>query len=520
METGAAPSRTSAVVFGIVFLGLAVRLVHNSAMMASPLYFFPVGGHTAFIDTAREILQGRWLASRVFTDNSPLYPYLLAPQLALFGSENYLMPRLVGIAVDCTTIYLVMRIAQHAFPSPAWIVSGLLYALYGPAVYFADEIIFIPYTLCFLASAVLAFLNKRELLGGFFCGLAVLSMPSLIVCVPLFFCALLMQTNGARRGAYFAIASAATLLPCPLLNYFGAGEFVLLTASGGHNFYIGHNPQAQAGYYLPNQLAELQQANRGSIFDTMKALAESLEHRSLKDSEVSSYYARKAMASIVNDPLREIRLLLERAAATVNGHEALTYGNYRFAESISPLLQTLPTFEWISGLAILGIFFARRRELLVLLVPLVGSVLTIFLFFFISRFRIPMIPFVCVFSGHGLYHIVSLLGRRRYLEGGAAVALILCMYTVGRMSLINSNAANEWNKVGSVYKVQKQFQLAEDAFLRAQREDPQGENSYRNLSSLYHLVGRDEDAERMKEEANRLNSRNAGATFERSLQGE
>src|SRR5262245_17086030 len=82
---------------------LVLRLVHNGAMMGLPLYQIPLGGHVAFLDQAERIAGGAFVPERAFTENSPLFPYLLAAVFAVAGGRDLLLARLLGIAADTVT---------------------------------------------------------------------------------------------------------------------------------------------------------------------------------------------------------------------------------------------------------------------------------------------------------------------------------------------------------------------------------------------------------------------------------
>src|SRR6185436_12651846 len=104
------------------------------------------------------------------------------------------------------------------------------------------------------------------------------------------------------RVAAALVGVALAIAPVTALNYAASGRFVLLTMSSGHAFYLGHNPQARAGYYLPDRVGAVQSANRGSIFDSMHRIAEETAGHPMPDEEVSGFYFRKAWEHVTSDP--------------------------------------------------------------------------------------------------------------------------------------------------------------------------------------------------------------------------
>jgi 4-amino-4-deoxy-L-arabinose transferase-like glycosyltransferase len=106
-------------------------------MMELPLYHFPLGGHVAFLDEAERIAGGAFVPAHAFTENSPYFAYLLGLVFTIAGGRDLLLARLLGIVADSVTAALVARIAGRRFGSVAGVTAGLLYAAYGPAIFFA-----------------------------------------------------------------------------------------------------------------------------------------------------------------------------------------------------------------------------------------------------------------------------------------------------------------------------------------------------------------------------------------------
>src|SRR5689334_1936732 len=171
-------------------------------MAPLPLHAVPLGGHVVFLDQAERIAQGALVPEHAFTENSPLFPYVLAIVFALAGGRDLVFARLLGILVDAITAVLVTRLATRRFGALAGMVAGVLYASYGPAVFFAAELIYIPYALFFCVSTVLLLTNARPTVGrglgaGITYGLATGFMPSLLAGAPLL-AVVAMVGSGAR----------------------------------------------------------------------------------------------------------------------------------------------------------------------------------------------------------------------------------------------------------------------------------------------------------------------------------
>src|SRR5262249_30709145 len=175
-------------------------------------------------------------------------------------------------------------------------------------------LIYIPYALLCCTAAVAWLVGRatpgRMLAAGVAYGLGVGLMPSLVAGVPLLAVVAGTRARTGRAGlAAAALAGCAlAIAPVTALNYAASGRFVLLTMSSGHAFYLGHNPQARAGYYLPDRVGAVQAANRGSIFDSMHRIAEDAEGHAIPDAGFSGYSFRQAQQHIVAKPRAELLL--------------------------------------------------------------------------------------------------------------------------------------------------------------------------------------------------------------------
>ena len=504
---------------------LVLRLVHNGAMMGSPLYQIPLGGHVAFLDEAERIAAGGLIPYRAFTENSPLFPYLLAVVFLVAGGRDLLLARLVGIAADTATAVLVTRLATRRFGMLAGAIAGLFYAAYGPAIFFAAELIYIPYALLLCTATIVCLLGGRatvrRMLGtGVLYGLATGLMPSLVAGVPVL--ALVVATRGrdnrAGRCAAALAGVALAIAPVTALNYAASGKLVLLTMSSGHAFYIGHNPQARAGYYLPDRVGAVQSANRGSIFDSMHRIAEEIAGHPMRDEEVSGFYFGKAWEHMASHPVDELRLLGSRVAAFCNWFEATTYADFYFQRERSGLLRVLPAFSVLFALAVLGLAQGGlRRELPLLLFPLV-SLATVLVFFYLARFRMPAVPFLCCFAGRGVASVIASVRNRRVGRLVASAAAAVLALVIARWPMVTPDTSNEWNKEGAVHLAMKEYPEAEEDFRQAAVANPVSPYPYLNLARLYDATGAPERAAEARATAEAIvGAQSDGERFRREL---
>jgi hypothetical protein len=491
-DAGAALKRHAA----IFSIALALRLLHNGYAMESPLYLFPLGGHVPYLVLAERIAGGELVPfDGPITLNSPLHPYVLALVYRIVGVWELHLVRLTGILLDSLTCVLIASLARGCFgPAAGWI-AGLLSAGYGPMVFYAAELMEVPYVLFLLTAAVWVLQRTDRLPGyagaGVLLGLGVCLRPNLLLVAAALVGAptLLGRSRAAAKSAVLAVALLVSIAPISLINYLASGRWVLLTASGGHNFYLGHRRGATAGYTLPESLD-------GDIFASMKTLAEKVEGRPIADHEVSGYYVRKALRHIRADPLGELRLAARKLEAAANDHEASTYVCYEFQRATSPMLAHMAGFGTLFPLAVVGMLAHRRCVLL--LVPVLATFLTIVLFFYIARLRMPMVPFLIVFASAALVDLWRDLRGRRWQRIAGTVAVLAVTGIASNRRLVPVDVSDEWNKTGVVLRLQERYADAEEAFLAARAANPRNPNTYRNLGVLYEKLGRTEEAAQMR----------------------
>ncbi|MGK7345431.1 MAG: hypothetical protein ACNS63_06445 [Candidatus Nitrospinota bacterium M3_3B_026] len=503
-------SETAAAI-AVFTAALAVRLVHNSHMIASPLYHVPMGGHVPYLLMAREIVENGLLPwDRAFSVNSPLYPYILAAQYQAAGGENFLAVRFFGMAADGVTCALVTLLAYRHFGALAAYAAGALAVFYGPMIFYSAELIAAVYSVFFLTLGIFLLDRdgglSRHLASGLFIGLAAGTRPNLVLAAALAVLAPYVLGRPERRAKAAAVALGAALAvsPITIANYAMSGQLVPITLSGGHNLYLGHNPASMAGYAPPNP------GRMGMyIFDDMKKLAEEETDREMKDTEVSGYYVSKTIDSVLAGPAREAALLVKKAAAAVNDYEATTYADYYFQKEISPVLAWAPGMGLVFPLAAVGMAAAGRGRF-VLLIPVITTFATILVFFFVSRLRMPMAPFLIIFAGGAVASLAGYIRAKRWSRTALTAALMTPLFVLGSWEFVKSDTSNEWNKAGVVLRANERYRQAEAAFIRAARENPANPDSYRNLAVLYEKTGAPGKAEKMRERARLLTGQGAG----------
>ncbi|MBI5368049.1 MAG: hypothetical protein HZA54_13495 [Planctomycetes bacterium] len=262
--------------------------------------------------------------------------------------------------------------------------------------------------------------------GGFALGLGALARGNLRLLLPIAACCARSWKGAACVLAGGLLAFAPAMLRNALVD-----EFAVSTAQFGQNLYIGNNPENTTGRYVrpsfvPVSLVEQEEAG-------FRREAERRLGRTLSRAEIDAYWRDEALRYIADHPLTFARTVAKRFLLLVNRRELEDEYDVHYFEEFTPV------FAWLlpAGLLFplagvgLGLSWKRYPVLTALLAAYAASLLPFFIF---ARYRLPVLPCVCLFAALGLAELGALVrpgaGARR--RGGAAALL------AGSILLVNA----------------------------------------------------------------------------------
>lgn len=414
----------------ILLLALALRVVFVLQMRANPYFDDPQLDQHLFVDWARAIARGEESRPGVFL-TAPLYPWLLGLFFRAFG-EDLLAVRLVQAVIGTGTVFLVFLVARRAFDTTVGLVAAFLAAIYWLLLYYdADLLREGPANCANLAGilGVLALSRRAKpstcILTGLVFGLSALLRQQVLLFVPLFALWLLLAARVRwPLVALFLLSAAAPIAPITAYNTFVGGDFVVISAEGGHTLWSGNNPDADG-------VAGVTPDTRGDVlghFEDSWAAAERAEGRKLRPSEYSAHYVHKTLDFVREHPGTEARLLLRKAWLLLTDWEFGSPEEPRFfAERFAPIVRWLP-FGFGAALALAALGLAVSWRGAALRFPVWGYLLvssaTVVLFAVSARYRAPMIPLLLVYSACGAVWLARTARARAF--GRLAIALACC----------------------------------------------------------------------------------------------
>ncbi len=549
----------------ILILGVAVflRLIFLwESYRQNPTFFYPIIDAYTYDKLAQAQIFGGGMGPESVWQ--PLfYPYFLSAFYFVF--ENISLPvRVFQVFLGLLATFLTYLLGNKLFSPPVGLLAAFLVAISGPLIFYEGELLAATWAVSWFLLSLLLFLdlgtvrsgggrgageaeipdrpwlNLRFLLLGLVCGVGIMIRPN----ITLFFIAayawlFLFRLRGTGwkkillRSAATALGLAVILAPVAVRNHNLTGHWILLPVSGGLNFYIGNNPEA----------AETVATRPGERWHQLTILPR--EKGIFQEPYGSKYFYRRTFEYIGRRPLDFLAGLLKKGRLFFNAREVPRNVDIYLFRDYSRILRAL---VWKTGgfsfplgivlpFAFLGIVvnLRRFRRLAFLYIYLAAYSASIILFFVTSRYRLPLLPVLCIFGASGGWRLY-----RQFKTGSwgkvvlslvlLAGAFIFCNRTIeipednvnfeselylvlGPVCLergeidrgirylelsaeIEPGNADAHNLLGAAYLEGGRTEQALAELLQAIGHDPEHAGAYKNLGRLQAKLGNDREAEK------------------------
>ncbi len=464
-----------------ISVAVVLRVVYWLQVRDEAWFIAPGTDPAFYLTWAKTILAGEG-ARYVPFPRAPLYPYILAGMIKLFGT-HWIFPRLLNLAADLATVAVLHRLGRRLGGEGTARTAALLFAVTGSAVYFTGEILMTSLATA-LASVLLLiltdlWLNPRPApaaWGGILIGVTALLRPNILSLLPFTVIALvvLLRKRGAglrktlTTTAVHIVCALAVLAPVTAANWNAARELIPVSLQGGVNFYIG-NARGASGWasWLPGAGAAWNE------FDA-EHIAEADAGRSLAPHEVSTVLWRKGMQEIEAAPGAWAALTVKKALLLLGVREIGNNRPLTLARESSPLIRLLflISLGLMLPLALVGLGASfRRHEVQAVLFYLLTFGGTLLTFFVNSRYRMPLVPAVCLLAALGIVRLLGAVRAKAFpLRAAALLAIGLAV------------ALPNWSGETFELPVQAQY-VAGNALLRLGRAR-EAINKYRRALEL------------------------------------
>ena len=563
-------------ILAIFLLALALRIIYLLQIKNNPHFFSPAMDPLYHDVWAQNIAGGNWIGGKVFF-RAPFYAYFLALVYKIFG-HSYIIPRVIQHLIGSFSCVLVYFLAKRLFNRTVAIVSGFIAATYGMLLYFEGELLLDSFLVFFDLLLILFLLKARDnrkfstwFVCGIILGFSAITRPNILVFIPFVWLWIYLIFRGKESlkavGTYaasFLLGSILIISPVTLRNLIGGGDLVLISSQGGINFYIGNNKNADgvsAIFYKEDwQYRDFQQ------------MAEKELGTSLKPSEISNFYYSKGIDFYLTNPGQGLKLLVKKLYLFWNRFELSNNQDIYFFRRYSSLMGILPLGFWLVGpLGLVGMILSvatgwrakrfnsegiadQNRKVLLPILFVFSYMVTVVIFFVPARFRVPVIPFLIIFSGFSIVWLV-----KKILEKNGSALRLFLLLLVPFLFLTNSNAyhlhvgdfsqahfslGNVYLKEGKLDLALAQFDTAlalnpghsrahlnrgmvffrggqlkkaEEEFLAELELHPEEAKAYNNLSAIYREQGDYGKAEQMAQRAIELASHSPNAYMNLAL---
>jgi tetratricopeptide (TPR) repeat protein len=484
-----------------------VRLLNIIEMSGhNPFFYFPMLDSEVFDRMAQQIAGGGLQDNGVFF-MGPLYPLFLALIYSVFG-HNLLIVTIIQAILGSVSCVLIFLIARELFNKWTAVIAAGIAVLYGMFIRY-DGLILIASLSVFInvlfIYLLILFRKKPKIvtifLAGILLGLSIIARPNIAVIIPFVLLWLILERKNiiktkkyfAKIGSFFLffmIGTGLCVAPITLRNYIAGNDVVLVTASGGINFYIGNSPEATGRYISPFK----EDSTADELQSDSTAIAEKELDRQLKPSEVSQYWSDRAVKFIVANPLKYIKLELTKLLYILNAYEVPVNSDSDFFKQYS-FVQRLPLFGYglIAPLALLGMVLCLRewRKYFLLYAVIVVYTAALMLIFVLSHYRIAMVPFIIIFSGYAVAWMIDQLKKQAWIRI-IPYLVVLVIFTVvvnWDLKIKNTNYYVEYCNLGYLMEKTGQYDAAIKACNHSIALEPDYAVAHNNLANALHKAG-------------------------------
>ncbi len=507
----AGDKKTVLTLVGVAFLvraGYAYSLWHN------PLLTTSLHDAAYYVEWAKNILTHGWIGDKVFF-TEPLYAYLLALFLKLFGDGGttallvgqFLLGALLPLPLFILTKRLINRRAA--------MITGLLAALYGPFLFYEGlllktslEVSLLPWAILLFLAAFRARSERLFFWAGIVLGGLALVKGNNIIFLPViiglvFF--LLRESTVRRRAvlaALFSLGVLVCLLPVTIRNFVVGHDIVPTNYSFGLAIYQGSWWGADGSTAeVPRFLRPDPQYEEADAV----GMAQAYVGKTLLPSEVSRFWIAKSVEETLSAPLHFVGTVFNKSVLIFNHSEFSDNYQYSFYRSHIPWLWLLPSFWLVAVFGLSGVWLFFRPvfwavsqgrttqvsgssgwpESARVFVGLFLSAIAVLLLTTVNaRYRMPLVPFLLVFSGGSISFLWSLWQEREWSSiirlgvfGGACFLLAAWPLT----SVKHDSEANAYHALAFTALKQGDYAQAEDLLNKTIAIDGQYGWAYGNL---------------------------------------
>lgn len=402
-----------------------------------PFHAHPLGDAEIYLDWAGQIAAGVQTTGVFY--RAPLYPYFVA--LAIKTGAGVWPVYIVQVVLGLATILLVYYIARRLFGPTAALIALALAALAAPLPFFESKLLSATLVvfLITLGSYLLLLVGDRRqrwiwLPAGIVFGAAAVAWAGAGIIFALACIWAVAGRTAGRKGVWLGIAGCLLVVGVVTVRNATAGQdFVPISSNGGFTLYQGNNRLAAGTLAQPPEMFEFKHEGRfltaiAEQEQFEKLYAESLAGHALRPSQVSAFWAGRAVSWVVHNPGAFALLLGRKLVLALSDYESPSDYNLDLElHMVWPLRLASVRFGLLLALAVTGPLLSRERRYWPLYAVLLGTLAALLIFYVADRYRLPAYPALAALAGAGAYKLwrAARFRKLRPLPVVVGVALLL-----------------------------------------------------------------------------------------------
>ncbi len=480
--------RDGFILAAVVAWAVGVRLLLLATAGDHAYYRTPVMDMAYHDAWARRIADGDFWGSEIFF-RAPLYPYFLG-LLYWLGKGSILFARVAQGFVGGVSAGLCFLLGRELFDRRVGAVAAVALGTIWTAIFYDVELLLVvlevPLGLAFVYAVVRSVKTGKyrwAAAAGGALGLAAITRPNVLAVAAFIWLAYVAALAGTRLPRRRIIASlvllyglaAAVVGAVTARNYAVEREPILISWQGGVNLWMGNNPEADGmTAIVPGTHGDWWRGYYESI-----RMAEEAAGRSLSRSEVDRYYLARVAEFARTQPLTALKLLTQKTYFFTNAYEVANNFDLYYLKKHFRVLKYDPVSLYVVlPFALFGMILCARRwrQLAPSYIYVVVYSASVILFFVNARFRMPVVPYFCVFAAAAFFYFWDNLRRWRGVQIGWRVAALAALFVfcdadpfgIGRQSKFE---AQGHYSMGTVYLADGDLEAAEREYEAALEAD-------------------------------------------------
>ena len=484
-----------ALIYAILLIGLMLRLFYLREYSLLPDWTQLTVDNNFHHNWALSILNGNLLGDTTYF-RAPLYVFYLAGIYKIFGVSLWAV-RLFSVIPGLLSIYITYITGKEIYNKHTGLVAGFIHACFPIIYYFESELLLDSFFTLLFQIAIYFFIKwwkndvtKFIFFSGLFFGLASITRPTaLAIALFIFIIIILIKKTNIQPAIFFIFGLILCIAPVFVRNIVIADDPVLIASQGGINLYVGNNDASDGiSAVLPAPLGFNWHIKQISY------TAEKESGKKLSQGEVSSFWMSKAFTWIQKNPIRFLQLYAKKLYYNISNRE-ISNNRYLhpFFSKIILLKYNYFSFGILFSLTIISILLTGRqnKQALFLVTVILLYILLTSIFFFSSRFRLPLLPLYIILSANTLVSIRFLLIKKRKMAftiiGIALVCGLFSFYPI--VPIPQGSASHFYSAKGLYYSAIDEQAKALVYFKKANETDKDYPENNLNIGATFVKMG-------------------------------